>query len=208
LLTAAILQFAKTPQSGSVKTRLLPALSGQQAMALHKNLVRHTAAQIVKLKHCQHYIFSTAGGEFIESLCEQYMAVHCLQQGADLGERIAMGCREIWQKGRPTIIVGSDCPDLSTDYYHQAIEALQRKSLVIGPAHDGGYVLIGMRELYPQLFEGICWSTSRVLQQTLMRAEEQGLSVEVLDTLSDIDRPDDLARLRSDPLLSYLLDKI
>jgi hypothetical protein len=109
----------------------------------------------------------------------------CEQVGEDLGRRMrhARAARDL-----PTVIIGADCPQLTGDHLRRAFAALSDHDMVIGPATDGGYYLIG--GAIPDA--SIDWGTDRVLQQTLDWAKEHGLSVAMLDELADVDRPEDL----------------
>lgn len=102
------------------------------------------------------------------------------------------GFREVFAEGQDrAIVIGSDCPGITTDYLKEALSALDDHDLVIGPALDGGYTLLGMRTLEPSLFRDMEWSTERVLPDTLARAEAAGLSVCQLAPLSDVDYLED-----------------
>jgi hypothetical protein len=107
------------------------------------------------------------------------------------------------------LLIGSDCPLLTPDYLARGLAALQRHDLVLGPAEDGGYVMVGLRQPRPALFKGLDWGTGRVLEQTLEIAADQGLSTELLPPLWDVDRAGDLGRLaRLDDELRALLAEI
>jgi glycosyltransferase A (GT-A) superfamily protein (DUF2064 family) len=93
------------------------------------------------------------------------------------------------------VIVGTDCPAISVELLERSFQALEQADLVIGPACDGGYYLIGLRQNYPELFEGITWSSDRVFQETIDIAQHQGLAWAELEPLPDIDRPEDLLYL-------------
>jgi rSAM/selenodomain-associated transferase 1 len=93
---------------------------------------------------------------------------------------------------KAAIIIGTDCPELTDALLTQAFQALQQTALVLGPATDGGYYLIGLRQMVPDLFQSIAWSTDRVFQQTVMIARNLNLSISALPTLTDVDRPEDL----------------
>ncbi|MEX2366980.1 MAG: DUF2064 domain-containing protein, partial [Pseudohongiellaceae bacterium] len=100
------------------------------------------------------------------------------------------------QENDAALLIGSDCPGIDASYLHQALLLLDAGSdVVVGPADDGGYVLIGMREDRRSLFEEISWGTPAVFRQTLAKLQSAGLSFEILDSQADIDRPEDLARL-------------
>jgi rSAM/selenodomain-associated transferase 1 len=120
-----------------------------------------------------------------------------LQQGKNLGERMANAFVRAWRQGtEQVLLIGSDCPDLDAAIINSGLENLQSHDLVLGPAADGGYYLIGLRasvdDRHTCLFEGIDWGTEQVLQQTVDRAENAELSFALLSKLHDIDRPEDL----------------
>ena len=121
------------------------------------------------------------------------IAFHSQGQG-DLGDRMHRAFREAMATGAErAVIVGTDCPEITADLVQRAFHLLDRNDVVLGPAADGGYYLIGMRRLVPELFSGITWGTERVRQQTLTAARRAGVSVGLLDLLSDVDRPEDLS---------------
>lgn len=122
-----------------------------------------------------------------------------LQSGQDLGARMAGAIQQTLQDEQleSVILIGTDCPALTIDYLEQALLALESGSdVVLGPAEDGGYVLIGMRRAIPAVFAGIPWGSDQVLTRTLEALAADGLSYSLLERLWDVDRPEDLARLQ------------
>ncbi len=114
--------------------------------------------------------------------------------GVKMGSAIKYVLSSKSSKG--AILIGADCPVMTLSYIEQALSQLQSGvPLVIGPAEDGGYVLIGVDDYYPEIFEGIHWGTKEVLNQTIRKAENAGIRYSCLDTLWDVDRPGDLERL-------------
>ena len=126
--------------------------------------------------------------------------VECIPQGTgDLGDRLSRISRRLFSQGyRKLVILASDTPHLPQECIHRAFSRLDETDVVLGPCDDGGYYLVGSRVHAPALFEGIAWSTSAVLEQTTGRAEDAGLSWEVLPSCYDIDTIDDLRRLVAD----------
>jgi hypothetical protein len=121
------------------------------------------------------------------------------QRSGDLGRRLALAFRDLLQLGvGPVVVIGSDVPSLPTSVLAQALSSFEDPRLdgVIGPSEDGGYYLIGLRKPCPELFRSIAWSTSRVFEQTMLRARAQRLRIRVLPRGWDVDTPDDLQRLR------------
>ncbi len=192
-----ILIFARAPEPGRCKTRLIPALGAAGAARLAARLLEHTVARV------------RAAALAPALLCCHPHATHPAlatlplprhtQRGRDLGERMATACARTLAAGaRGIALIGTDCPALDGGYLARALAALERADLVLGPAEDGGYVLVAMKRLRPGLFGGIDWGTERVLEQTLVRARGLGLEVRLLEPLWDLDRPRDLERLRKE----------
>jgi rSAM/selenodomain-associated transferase 1 len=125
------------------------------------------------------------------------------QDGNGLGERMLHAFEQTWQQGvNRVLLIGSDCPAITASIIHQGLDQLCTHDLVLGPAVDGGYYLVGLRanaQRYELLFKNIDWGTGQVLQQTLHQAEQAGLSSTLLPTLHDIDRPEDLVHFDYHP---------
>lgn len=188
--------LARFPEPGRAKTRLIPALGPEGAAALHDQLVRCTLAVVGELLEHR----AVCAGVWTTGAAPAEFAAHfdtrlpCIAQcDGDLGARMRCAFEEMLRASSAGVLIGTDCPDLSAIGIMLAFEALRRCDLVLGPAQDGGYYLIGMRRPAPELFEGVAWSSSSVLATTLERAASLGLSVELLPTLSDVDEPQDLA---------------
>ena len=176
--------FARLPVPGQAKTRLIPALGAEGAARLYARLLHRTVEEArasgLSFELC------VTGGEraaFADLYGDQ---VTVTEQGeGDLGARMG-------RVAGPALIIGSDCPGLNAAVLRAAANALADRSVVIGPASDGGYYLIGFRERLPWLFEDMEWSTSTVFAETLARLAERGLGPAVLPELADIDVPEDL----------------
>jgi uncharacterized protein len=186
-----LILFARYPLPGTTKTRLVPTLGPDGAAQLAKHLTEYTLAQ-VQACGCPFKVFGTGGS--VEDLT-QWLGVACLAQTTgDLGARMTHAIAQIYDGGaRRIVLIGSDCPGLTSTILNDAFEALSLHDVVFGPAADGGYYLVGMRELQPQLFDQMQWSHDKVLEQTLARLD--GLSHYLLPILHDIDTPDDLKHL-------------
>ena len=193
-----IIIFAKQPIAGSVKTRLIATLGADAAANLSTKLCQHTINIAVKAGYPIH-LFCHPNSQyplFLENQKRYALHLH-QQQGDDLGQRLAHAFRKVFTKADRVIAIGSDCPVLEVEYLHEAIDALENKAeVVLGPAEDGGYVLIGMQHFYPELFKKIPWSTDKVLQVTQERIQSQKLSSVQLSTLWDVDVESDLIRLK------------
>lgn len=201
-----VLQFAKAPEAGRVKTRMGPHLSPDQSCQLHTALLTHCAKNIaawVANQGAWRHLLAITQPEHPHWQAQSQEALWVQPQG-NLGERMAAAVD--WAFAQPgvgqVILVGSDCPAIDGAYLNLAAKALAGAApLVLGPATDGGYVLIGMSQAVP-VFEGIDWGTDKVLAQTLARLEALGLAGHCLAPLGDIDRPEDLYLLENWPDLS------
>lgn len=191
---ARILVFAKAPVPGEVKTRLIPALGAQAAAALHVRLVRQTIETAVAARVAPVEIWCSPDDQ--HPLFRALALPRHVQRGRDLGERMAHAMDTALADSRFAILIGTDCPVLTGDYLRRAAERLaQGEDAVLGPAEDGGYVLIGLRRHDPRVFEGIAWSTAQVLPATRARLAEHGFRWHELPCLWDVDRAEDLERM-------------
>ncbi len=193
--------LAKAPVPGAVKTRLIPALGADGAAALHRRLVGQALDTAVRaalgpVELCcapdpDHAFFAQCRSDF---------GVHLTAQaGGDLGERMAAAFERVLPAG-PAILTGSDCPSLTVEDLRAAARALvQGSDAALAPTEDGGYALIGLGRPRAELFAGIEWSTERVMAGTRRRLAAAGMRWVELPTRWDVDRPEDLERLRNDP---------
>ncbi|VAW85343.1 hypothetical protein MNBD_GAMMA18-1221 [hydrothermal vent metagenome] len=194
---AKILLFAKAPNPGTVKTRLIADIGEHAATELHKELVLNALNTLTEAALSPVELWCAPDTEhpfFIE--CQKQFAITLRQQqGEGLGERMHYALSQ--HRGAPTLLIGSDIPLLNRNYLHQGLRALlQGQSWVIGPAEDGGYVLIGCYESDERLFDGVAWGGSQVLAQTMKNAAHCGVAPLLLETLWDLDNIADLARWR------------
>jgi rSAM/selenodomain-associated transferase 1 len=183
--------------AGRVKTRLIPVLGPDGAAALHSALLRktllmanvHARQSAVELE----VRFTGGASDSAKSLVEERMAIWREQRGSDLGDRMHLAIETARGEGATAVIViGTDCPDLSTEVLTSAWKWLDRHGVVLGPADDGGYYLIGMKLADARLFDGVDWGTEHVLRQTQNRCRNLGKSLARLPPLSDVDEPEDL----------------
>jgi rSAM/selenodomain-associated transferase 1 len=202
-LSTALIIFAKAPIPGQVKTRLCPPLTHDEAATLHGSFVldtlERTKAAVVRLKvPFDRYLACAPSSTLVFfKIMEARHAVKLIdQKGEDLGSRMHHAFETFFKQGyRHVLIVGTDVPSLPLGYYQQALELLEKYDLVLGPALDGGYYLIGLNQPTPTLFENMPWSTDRVLPLTRTTAETLGLSIALLPEWRDIDRLEDLQAL-------------
>ncbi|MEN8257509.1 MAG: TIGR04282 family arsenosugar biosynthesis glycosyltransferase [Thermodesulfobacteriota bacterium] len=188
--------FSRYPRPGASKTRLIPHLGPEGAAGLQRRMTEAVAGQAACLGQV-HVELAMAGAtedEMASWLGKQFPWQQ--QVGEDLGQRMDFAFGQAFKRGfQRVVIVGADCPELSTDMITQAFQELREKELVLGPTSDGGYYLVGLRRPAPALFAGISWGSDRVLVQTLAIARKQGLPPALLAKLSDVDLPDDLKKL-------------
>lgn len=192
-----IILFTRYPEPGQVKTRLIPALGADDAALLHRRLTEHTLREAHRQRAAAIEVAWTGGDE---PAMRAWLGLEVRlreQVTGDLGARMSAALRAAFDDGvRTALVAGCDCPDLGPETYEAALEALADHDLVLGPAADGGYYLMGMRAAaapaLPALFTHMEWSTSQVLAHTIARARTAGLRIAQLATLEDVDLPDDL----------------
>jgi rSAM/selenodomain-associated transferase 1 len=196
----ALIVVAREPVAGSTKTRLCPPFTPESAAEFYRRLLLDTLALMSRLKVADRVVAYTpadAHAYFTRLVPNGFRLVP--QQGADLGERLSSALRHHFDLGyRRVVIMNSDGPTLPLACLEAAFSELDRADVTLGPSHDGGYYLIGMNQLHPELFHGIAWSTERVLKQTLVACHHMGLTVHELPRWYDVDVFDDLERLRQD----------
>lgn len=194
----AVAVFAKAPVAGAVKTRLVPVLGKKGAARLQEWLVRRTlgvatrsGARAVSLwcaPDTTHPFFAACAREFSVTLREQ--------TGEGLGERMRSAFDALLGD-MPALLMGSDCPSVSDTDLRRAAASLVTHDVVLQPAEDGGYVLVGMRRPLPEMFEDIEWGTSTVMRDTRRRLRAAGATWREMPTRWDVDRPADVTRLQT-----------
>ena len=183
----ALVIFAKAPIPGEVKTRLCPPLTPDEAATLHGSFVldmlERSKLAVAKLQLPFHrYLACAPSSELVFfKVMEERQSVHLLDQiGADLGQRMHRTSVDLFAKGyKQVIIVGTDVPTVPLSVYQEALTILGRSDLALGPALDGGYYLIGLKQPAEKLFTGVPWSTDQVLAVTQQKAKTLGLSIEL-----------------------------
>jgi uncharacterized protein len=196
---AVIMVFCKAPIPGQVKTRLIPPLTGAEAAQLHCELTEKTLKTATQNRLCEVSVWCspTIDHPFFTMLEQTYSIARCLQQGADLGERMHHAFGQALARFSSAIIIGCDCPSLTSDDLDQALSLLtQGKQCVFAPAEDGGYVLIGLKQSQATLFDNMPWGTNEVLGLTRARLQSLNLDFQELNTQWDLDTVDDLRRYR------------
>jgi len=202
---AKILLFCRAPVPGEVKTRLIPALGREGASQLYTRLLQHVLQTVVDARLCPLEIWVTPHNThpfFLDWIDLDGVELFT-QRGEDLGMRMYNAVMDARQRAQFQILIGSDCPLLSAAYLESALTKLHSGyDAVLGPAEDGGYVLLGLRQCHLQLFEQIDWGEDTVCEETCRRLNSMNWLWSLQGALWDIDRPEDLARLAKVPYLS------
>ncbi|MBT4161499.1 MAG: glycosyltransferase [Gammaproteobacteria bacterium] len=185
--------FCRIPEAGRAKTRLVPVLGEDGAANLAADLIRRLVHSLSEFN--MESLELWYAGEDTDDFLAEFEGIRCRrQQGADLGERMQHALHDGLESAERAILIGTDCPPIDYSYIVAAVEALNDHHVVLGPAEDGGYGLIGVRNHVPDIFSGIEWSTEQVLVQTCRKLDEQKLSYTLLPLIWDVDRPEDLHR--------------
>jgi rSAM/selenodomain-associated transferase 1 len=204
----AILVFAKAPRPGKVKTRLLPALSPTDAATIHRACLADTLRSVAALRGAERWLLVAGSDGAARRLARRLRAGRgwrvAGQGRGDLGARLSRWFRRVAAGGpRRVIAVGADSPWIGAARIRRALAILKRQDVVLGPADDGGYYLIGASQWLPSLFREVDWGTGRVLRQTRWRTSRAGIRAGLLSRDFDLDRPADLRRaarlLRREP---------
>lgn len=187
-------------------------LGAEGAAALHARLIKHTLASASRAARGALELHSDlAEDDFLRHCAARYRAVLVPQQGSDLGERMQHAFdHALVREGCPSaVLIGADCPALTARHLRLARRALDDgHDAVVAPAEDGGYVLIGLTRFDKRLFQTIAWGTHRVMEQTRTRLRELGWRWSELETLWDVDRPSDYARLSQLGLLKQICARV
>lgn len=185
--------FARRPIPGEVKTRLSPALPAELAAYLYRAMLADALAAAAAAEPDRLILYWASSGPPVEGLPLPGGLAFAEQAPGDLGARLAAAFAELLvQPADRAVVMGADCPDLDAAVIREAFAALDEHDVVLGPARDGGYYLIGLRRPAPALFADVSWGSQQVLAETLTRAERAGLSVARLASRADLDTPADL----------------
>jgi len=193
-----VLVFTRTPVPGKVKTRLVPVLGARGAARVHRAMLRRTLVTAAEAGCGSVELWCSPSVEhrYLAHIARTFGVALALQSGADLGVRMHRALCSACAHGAGALLVGSDCPSLEVGDLQEAADALEQGAdAVLGPAHDGGYYLIGVRRSDVRLFSGIRWGASGVLDATRERLRTLGWGWRELAVRHDVDRPEDLANL-------------
>ena len=199
-MDASLIVVAKKPEPGFTKTRLCPPFTPDEAAEFYRCLLLDTlelAVRVQGVAHCVAYTPRNARSYFQSLVPEGFNLVP--QKGVDLGERLSNTLAQHFEQGyRKVVVMNSDGPTLPQIYLRDAFSQLRRFDITLGMGHDGGYYLIGMKQLQPSLFKDISWSSNQVISQTLAICRHLQLNVHRLPQWYDVDVADDLQQLRRD----------
>ncbi|HID82888.1 MAG TPA: glycosyltransferase [Chromatiales bacterium] len=189
-----ILVFAKAPVAGQVKTRLILALGAEGAAALQRRLLHRTLQLTTSSRlSTELWCSPTKNHPAFNEFHQHYNVEWENQHGSNLGERMSHAFSKTLCSVDAAILIGNDCPELRKNHLQSAFEKLdQGNDVVLGPARDGGYVLIGLKQSLPGLFKNIPWGSAQVLSATREKIRESKLNWSELPTTHDLDRPSDL----------------
>ncbi|WP_272150803.1 TIGR04282 family arsenosugar biosynthesis glycosyltransferase [Tenacibaculum aiptasiae] len=184
-----LLIFTRNPELGKVKTRLAKTIGDEPALNIYKFLLNHTK-EVTQGLNCDKAVYYSVKVRNNDIWDASNYQKH-QQNGDDLGIRMKNAFQEAFDKNyEKVLIIGSDLYDLKPNHINKAFEKLNSNDVVIGPAEDGGYYLLGMKELHSEVFKNKAWGTSTVRQDTLN--DLQNVSVHLLETLNDVDVFDDI----------------
>ena len=190
IMKNALIIFVRKPELGKIKTRLAKDLGDEKTLEVYKDLLQHTHDITIDLS-CDKFIFYTDSVEN-NDIWENNLYNKYEQEGETLGDRMMQAFHYVFQAGyKKAVIIGSDCPSLSPTIIDEAFERLGNDDVVIGPSTDGGYYLLGMSKLIPELFQHKNWSTDTVLEYTIKDTVALKKQCSFLIELTDIDTIED-----------------
>ncbi|OAN62888.1 hypothetical protein A8B79_01280 [Balneola sp. EhC07] len=185
-----IVVFVKNAVPGKVKTRLAKTIGDQEALEVYLRLLEITKREVLKVDANKEVWYAWDIGK--DDIWEEELFSKKIQIDGDLGEKMKNAFEDSFKNGRnKMVLIGSDCPTLTSKIIEEAFAKLDENDVVFGPSEDGGYYLIGMSSYKPEVLEGIDWSTERVMEQTELRAQENEIKLAKLQVLNDIDNEHD-----------------
>ncbi len=186
----ALIIFVRNPELGKVKTRLAETIGNEKALCIYEELLQHTF-EITLAVETSKYIFYVDKIQE-EDLWNAHGFFKILQEDGNLGYKMETAFAFLFSEGyESVVIIGSDCFELTTEIIDQAFYVLQKKDIVIGPANDGGYYLLGMKKMFPFIFRNKDWSTELVFDQTIRELKHENIPYELLAMLTDVDTEED-----------------
>jgi rSAM/selenodomain-associated transferase 1 len=182
--------FARVPKAGKVKTRLIPALGEEGALAAYETLLNQISQNLQALQNVRVFCTPEQGENKLKKMFPKTLK-YSLQIGDNMGSKLLNALDQLLKSSTSAVIIGADCQFVKEDDIRSAFDELRKNDVVLGPAKDGGYWLIGMRRLHSELFQEISWGTSTVFEQTLEKSHGLNLKTGILRELYDIDTPGD-----------------
>ncbi len=196
----AVIVMARAPISGGGKTRLRTVLSDQECLKLQEAFVNETVK--VALEADVGPVFLAFTPATAAAWADRAFGTRTMpfpQPDGNLGDRMLAALQHVYEQDHaPLLLIGTDIPLLRARHLRDALKALTRADLCLGPTEDGGYYLLGCHDPGKSLFDDIAWGTDAVLETTLLRAKEAGLRCELIEELYDVDTPEDLVRFRQE----------
>ncbi|MFY0696764.1 MAG: TIGR04282 family arsenosugar biosynthesis glycosyltransferase [Balneola sp.] len=185
-----IVVFVKNAVPGKVKTRLAKTIGDKEALEVYLRLLGITKREVLKVDANKEVWYAWDIGK--DDIWEEELFSKKIQIDGDLGEKMNHAFEDSFKNGcNKMVLIGSDCPTLTGEIMEEAFAKLDENDVVFGPSEDGGYYLIGMSSYKPEVLEGIDWSTERVMEQTVLRAQENEIKLAKLQVLNDIDNEQD-----------------
>ncbi len=185
----ALIIFVRKATLGKVKTRIAKTHGDETALSIYTQLLDHTRI-VAEQVPCERYLFYSEDIDHNDSWSPDAFSKF-LQQGNDLGAKMQDAFETVLRKTSPVIIIGSDCASLTEEDIRRAFHELEDNDVVIGPANDGGYYLLGMNDLQLFLFQDMPWSQENLIEETIFKIQDRGLRYALLSTKSDIDYYED-----------------
>ncbi len=185
----ALIIFVKNPEPGKVKTRIANTVGNDEAISIYKQLLEFTS-KIAKSVACERYVFYFPLVLEEDMFDTEYFHKK-LQTKGDLGDKMQTAFASVLAKHKHVLIIGSDCAELTSGDIQRGFDELEENDVVIGPAKDGGYYLLGMNDLQMFLFKDMPWSEDSLLEESIMRVQDRGLNYSLLNIKSDIDYIED-----------------
>jgi len=202
MIKSALLVFTRVPIPGQTKTRLIPLLGAKGAAEFHQTVLQSALAEscVSDFSTVEIWCATENGHQYLKQYKLDYACAIKIQQGDDLGERMHHATETSLAENTFVVIIGSDCPAITTDILNQAHQYLSNgKDAVLGTAKDGGYYLIGLSASHPEIFQDITWGEGNVAERTRQNFADLGLDYVELEELPDIDTPGDYQRYISYP---------
>ena len=196
MLKNKLIIFVKNEEPGKVKTRLAKSVGDDRALEIYQKLLAYTHEVTRDLPIEKEVWYSRFIPE--NDIWSEGTFIKKVQSGANLGERMSGAFQHAFEKeATKVVIIGSDCAELTSEVIEEAFEKLGTSEFVIGPAQDGGYYLLGMRNYHPQIFQEIKWSTGSVYKQTIQNMEELSGATSKLKMLNDVDTIEDWVQVKN-----------